>query len=317
MSNWLPSLNSLRAFETTARKKSYRKAAEELGVTTAAVKQLVEKLEQSIGEKLFLGRGQNLTITPIGEIGLEELSISFKQIERTVNRMRSFEKNQRLVITCEPSFASAWLVPKLNKFKEIHPNIEVLIDSSPKIVSLSDGSVDIAIRFGVNDYSSNLIVKRLYQEYLAPYCSPSLVTKNIKNFEEIERFPLLRWDTSQFNWSNNTRRWMEWENWIKYAKQNQNLNLKYGSKFTDYNLALQCAIAGQGFILGSTPVLKGIIEEGLLVDPFNLSIKTDLGYDVVVTKKSYSKIEVQNFIEWISNEKESQNQALTLDLVGS
>ena len=317
MSNWLPSLNSLRAFETTARKKSYRKAAEELGVTTAAVKQLVEKLEQSIGDKLFLGRGQNLTITPIGEIGLEELSISFKQIERTVNRMRSFEKNQRLVITCEPSFASAWLVPKLNKFKEIHPNIEVLIDSSPKIVSLSDESVDIAIRFGVNDYSSNLIVKRLYQEYLAPYCSPSLVIKNIKSFEEIERFPLLRWDTSQFNWSNNTRRWMEWENWIKYAKQNQNLNLKYGSKFTDYNLALQCAIAGQGFILGSTPVLKGIIEEGLLVDPFNLSIKTDLGYDVVVTKKSYSKIEVQNFIEWISNEKESQNQALTLDLVGS
>jgi len=307
MSNWLPSLNSLRAFETTARKKSYRKAAEELGVTTAAVKQLVEKLEQSIGEKLFLGRGQNLTITPIGEIGLEELSISFKQIERTVNRMRSFEKNQRLVITCEPSFASAWLVPKLNKFKEVHPNIEVLIDSSPKIVSLSDGSVDIAIRFGINDYSSNLIVRRLYQEYLAPYCSPSLVTKNIKNFEEIERFPLLRWDTSQFNWSNNTRRWMEWENWIKYAKQNQNLNLKYGSKFTDYNLALQCAIAGQGFILGSTPVLKGIIEKGLLVDPFNLSIKTDLGYDVVVTKKSYSKIEVQNFIEWISNEKESLN----------
>jgi len=307
MSNWLPSLNSLRAFETTARKKSYRKAAEELGVTTAAVKQLVEKLEQSIGEKLFLGRGQNLTITPIGEIGLEELSISFKQIERTVNRMRSFEKNQRLVITCEPSFASAWLVPKLNKFKEVHPNIEVLIDSSPKIVSLSDGSVDIAIRFGINDYSSNLIVRRLYQEYLAPYCSPSLVNKNIKNFEEIEKFPLLRWDTSQFNWSNNTRRWMEWENWIKYAKQNQNLNLKYGSKFTDYNLALQCAIAGQGFILGSTPVLKGIIEKGLLVDPFNLSIKTDLGYDVVVTKKSYSKIEVQNFIEWISNEKESLN----------
>ena len=307
MSNWLPSLNSLRAFETTARKKSYRKAAEELGVTTAAVKQLVEKLEQSIGEKLFLGRGQNLTITPIGEIGLEELSISFKQIERTVNRMRSFEKNQRLVITCEPSFASAWLVPKLNKFKEVHPNIEVLIDSSPKIVSLSDGSVDIAIRFGINDYSSNLIVRRLYQEYLAPYCSPSLVNKNIKNFEEIERFPLLRWDTSQFNWSNNTRRWMEWENWIKYAKQNQNLNLKYGSKFTDYNLALQCAIAGQGFILGSTPVLKGIIEKGLLVDPFNLSIKTDLGYDVVVTKKSFSKIEVQNFIEWISNEKESLN----------
>ena len=307
MTNWLPSLNALRAFEATARKKSYRKAAEELGVTTAAVKQLVEKLEHAIGDKLFLGRGQNLTITPIGEIGLEELSLSFKQIERTVSKMRSYEKNHRLVITCEPSFASAWLVPKLYKFKDLYPNIEVLIDSSPKIVSLTDGSVDIAIRFGVIDHNSNLIVKKLYKEYLAPYCSPSLLKKNINNFEQIEKFPLLRWDTSQFNWSNNTRRWMEWENWIKYAKQNHQLNLKYGPKFTDYNLALQCAIAGQGFILGSTPVLKEIIDKGLLIDPFNLSIETDLGYDIVVTKNSYEKNEVKNFIEWILVEKEKSN----------
>ena len=123
MSNWLPSLNALRAFEVTARKKSYRKAAEELGVTTAAVKQLVEKLENLLGEKLFLGRGQNLKITSVGEIGLEELNISFKQIERTVNRMKSYKNKNRLVITCEPSFASAWLVPRLNKFKTLNPSM--------------------------------------------------------------------------------------------------------------------------------------------------------------------------------------------------
>ena len=67
------------------------------------------------GEKLFLGRGQNLKITSVGEIGLEELNVSFKQIERTVNRMKSYKNKNRLVITCEPSFASAWLVPRLNK----------------------------------------------------------------------------------------------------------------------------------------------------------------------------------------------------------
>ena len=111
MTKWLPSLNSLRAFEVTARHKSYRKAAEELGVTTAAVQQLVEKLELSIGEKLFTGRGTNLKITPVGDVGFEELSLSFKQIERTVNRLRSNKDNKNLVISSDPSFASAWLVP--------------------------------------------------------------------------------------------------------------------------------------------------------------------------------------------------------------
>ena len=307
MSNWLPSLNALRAFETTARKKSYRKAAEELGVTTAAVKQLVEKLENLLGEKLFLGRGQNLKITSVGEVGLEELSISFKQIERTVNRMKSYKNKNRLVITCEPSFASAWLVPRLNKFKTLNPSIEVLIDSSPKVVSLSDGSIDLAIRFGVNDYSSRLNVERLYDESLAPYCSPSLIhgSKKISKFSEIENYPLLRWDTSQFNWSNNTKRWMDWENWIKFAKLDTTLNLNYGPKFTEYNLALQCAIAGQGFILGSTPVLSDLINKGLLIDPFNLSIKTDLGYDLVYEKKAFIKPEIEKFISWIVSEKKN------------
>ena len=307
MSNWLPSLNALRAFEATARKKSYRKAAEELGVTTAAVKQLVEKLENLLGEKLFLGRGQNLKITSVGEVGLEELSISFKQIERTVNRMKSYENKNRLVITCEPSFASAWLVPRLNKFKTLNPSIEVLIDSSPKVVSLSDGSIDLAIRFGVNDYSSRLNVERLYDESLAPYCSPSLIqrSKKISKFSEIESYPLLRWDTSQFNWSNNTKRWMDWENWIKFAKLDTTLNLNYGPKFTEYNLALQCAIAGQGFILGSTPVLSDLIKKGLLIDPFNLSVKTDLGYDLVYEKKAFIKPEIEKFISWIVSEKKN------------
>jgi LysR family glycine cleavage system transcriptional activator len=307
MSNWLPSLNALRAFEATARKKSYRKAAEELGVTTAAVKQLVEKLEGLLGEKLFIGRGQNLKITSVGEIGLEELSISFKQIERTVNRMKSYKNKNRIVITCEPSFASAWLVPRLNKFKTLNPSIEVLIDSSPKVVSLSDGSIDLAIRFGVNDYSSRLNVERLYDESLAPYCSPSLIhgSKKISKFSEIENYPLLRWDTSQFNWSNNTKRWMDWENWIKFAKLDTTLNLNYGPKFTEYNLALQCAIAGQGFILGSTPVLSDLIKKGLLIDPFNLSIKTDLGYDLVYEKKAFIKPEIEKFISWIVSEKKN------------
>ena len=83
------------------------------------------------------------------------------------------------------------------------------------------------------------------------------------------------------------------------------MNLNYGPKFTEYNLALQCAIAGQGFILGSTPVLSDLIKKGLLIDPFNLSIKTDLGYDLVYEKKAFIKPEIEKFISWIVSEKKN------------
>ena len=305
MSKWLPSLNSLRAFEVAARHKSYRKAAEELGVTPAAVQQLVEKLEITIGEKLFTGRGVNLKITPIGNISLEELSLSFKQIERAVKRLRSYKDNKKLVVSSDPSFASAWLVPKLNNFKKINPTIDVLIDSSTTLVDLNNDDADLAIRFGVNDYKKNEIVYKLYDEYSCAYCSPSLIKKydGPINISEITNFPLLRWDLSQFEWSINTKKCMDWKNWLKGLNFSNFSNLTYGPIFSDYNLALQCAIAGQGFILGSKPVLKDIIKKELLIDPFNTTVKTNLRYDLVLSEKSLDKPEVRVFIEWIKKEK--------------
>jgi len=306
MSKWLPSLNSLRAFEVTARHKSYRKAAEELGVTTAAVQQLVEKLELTIGEKLFTGRGTNLKITPVGDVGFEELSLSFKQIEKTVNRLRSIKDTKSLVISSDPSFASAWLVPKLNNFKKINPNIDVLIDSSTNLVDLDKDAVDLAIRFGVNDYKNNEIVHKLYDEYSCAYCSPALIRNLNKpiNVSEIKKFPLLRWDLSQFEWSVNTKKCMDWKNWLQELKFSNFSELTYGPIFNDYNLALQCAIAGQGFILGSKPILKDLLKKKLLIDPFDITVKTNLRYDLVMSEKSLNKPEVKKFIEWIKKEKE-------------
>ena len=304
MTKWLPSLNSLRAFEVTARHKSYRKAAEELGVTTAAVQQLVEKLELAIGEKLFTGRGVNLKITPVGSTGFEELTLSFKQIEQTVKRLR-LKNNKKLVISSDPSFASAWLVPRLNSFKKANPTIDVLIDSSANLVDLDSDAADLAIRFGVNDYDNNKVEYNLYDEYSCAYCSPALIDrlKTPMNISEIVKFPILRWDLSQFKWSINTKKCMDWKIWLEEAKFSNFSELTYGPIFSDYNLALQCAIAGQGFILGSKPILKDIINKNLLIDPFDITMETNLRYDLVLSGKSLDRQEVRIFIEWIKKEK--------------
>ena len=163
MEKWLPSLNALRAFEATARLRSYKKAADELGVTPAAVKQLVAKLEDTVGEELVVRDGRQMALTMAGMSGIEDLSSGFRQIGRGVERMRVKKLNKRLVVSVDPSFAAAWLVPRLEGFKTAYPGIDVLIDSSMQIVDLSSGHTQIGIRFGIDDHNG-LVAHRLFDD---------------------------------------------------------------------------------------------------------------------------------------------------------
>jgi len=116
MSEWLPSLNALRAFDAVAWHLSYRDAAAELHVTPAAVKQLVGKLEAALGPALVERRGRDIALTRAGAEGVPGLRTAFKQMTDAVERMRAGGRRNLLTITVEPSFAAAWLVPRLDGF---------------------------------------------------------------------------------------------------------------------------------------------------------------------------------------------------------
>ncbi len=304
MDDRLPSLNALRAFEATARHHSYRDAADELAVTPAAVKQLVTKLERSIGEPLLERKGRRMEPTRTGAQGIAELRSAFQQITFAVERMRTAKGNDRLVVSVDPSFASAWLVPRLEDFKSRHPDIEVLVDSSMQVVDLGTGTADIGIRFGVGDHG-DLVVRRLFDERLHALCSPGLANgpPRITALADLAGKVLLRWDLSQFEWAANTRAWNFWRTWLEAAGAG---DVKPGSgvKFNDYNLVVQAAIAGQGFVIGSEPVLKALIRSGILVDPFGVSVDPGIGYDVVTTREAIRRQPVRRFFEWIVRQSE-------------
>lgn len=120
MSNWLPSLNALRAFEAVSRHLNYRKAAEELKVSPAAANQLVSKLEEAIGAPLLEKKGRGLVLTPIGAGGREGLALPFRQIKDTVDRLRMMSNSDRLIVSATPSFSASWLVPRLENFRKKH-----------------------------------------------------------------------------------------------------------------------------------------------------------------------------------------------------
>lgn len=305
MRNWLPSLNALRAFEAVARHLNYRKAAEELNVSPGAAKQLVSKLEDAIGAPLLEKNGRGLVLTPIGAAGLEGLALPFRQITDAVDRMRMMSNTERLIVSVSPSLAASWLVPRLENFKIHNPGIDVLIDSTAQLVDVALGAADIGIRFGVKDHG-DLVVHRLFDEELCAMCSPSLAKgpPQIMRLEDLENATLLRWDLSQMEWASNTRKWNYWKHWL--AQQGaDHIKPGDGLRFTDYNLALQAAIAGQGFIIGSTPILRDLVEANLLVNPFPSGVATDIGYDLVTTESAQSRSEVATFIDWTMGEARS------------
>lgn len=299
MTGWLPSVNALRAFEAVARTLSYRLASEELHVTPAAVKQLVAKLEDAVELKLLERKGRGLCLTEAGLRSLNDLSSAFRQMHLAVARMREDARARRLVITVDPSFAAAWLVPRLESLRRQFPEMEVLIDSSMQIVDLNKGSADVGIRFGVKAHG-DLVASRLYDERLSALCSPGLAgsEQRFTRLEDLAKAKLLRWDLTHCDWAVNTRRWNYWKHWLA-AVGAGHVSPSDGPKFSDYNMAVQAAIAGQGFILGSLPILRHLIGSGLLVDPFGVSAKTDIGYDVVTTNDALKRKDVRNFIDWI------------------
>jgi LysR family glycine cleavage system transcriptional activator len=303
MNEWLPSLNALRAFEAVSRHLSYRDAAQELHVTSAAVKQLVRKLEESLGTPLVQRRGRGLTLTSAGVVGLTDLHNAFKQIANAVEKMRQLEERRTLTITVEPFFAAAWLVQRLGAFKGKNPEVDVLIDSTMRIVDLEREAADIGIRYALKP-SKELIAHRLFDDETLAVCSPSLAEgpPALKQLSDLKDVTLLHMDPTDREWlSLSSRHWFDWQTWLATVGARE---IKTGPslRFNDYNLAVQAAIAGQGVVLGSWPIVRDAIEANLLVSPFAERARTDVGYDLVVTKEALEKPEVAGFVEWILEE---------------
>ncbi len=299
MANWIPSLNALRAFEATARHLSYRYAAEELHVSPAAVKQLVAKLEQTPGTPLLVRQGRGLALTGAGVEGSQRLGPAFREIADAVEAMRAGEQRRRLILSVEPSFATAWLVPRLDDFRTRHPGIDVLVDSSLHLVDVERGAADLAIRFW-NGVDESLVVNRLFDEELCAFCSPALVDgpDGIRSLEDLERTTLLHWDLSDMPWAHATRFWMGWTPWLARIGA-EHIRPGEGLRFSDYNMAVQAAIAGQGVILGSGPIFGDLVSSGLLVMPFRENVVTDIGYDLLASERSLEREEVRSFRDWI------------------
>ncbi|MEM8649098.1 MAG: LysR substrate-binding domain-containing protein [Pseudomonadota bacterium] len=306
MSEWLPSLNALRAFEAVSRHLSYQLAAKELHVTPAAVMQLVQKLEASLDTQLVKRQGRGIALTDAGLEGANDLSLGFKRLHEGVSKIRKTQDRSSLTITAEPSFAITWLVKRIDAFKRIHSDIDVLVDSSSRIIDLHREPTDIAIRYAVKAHD-DLISHRMFDDETLAVCSPSVAEGPpvLENLKQLENVPLIHMNMSGPEWSSPAyRNLFDWQSWFENVGA-ADIKPGRGIRFNEYSLAIQAAIAGHGVVLGSLPLVVDAIEAGLLVSPFEERAKANIGYDIVTTRQALKNPNVEAFLEWILAEIEN------------
>ncbi len=290
MSRRLPPLNSLRAFDAAARHLSFTRAAEELFVTQAAVSHQIKSLEEFLSVKLFLRRNRSLLLTEEGQSYWPAIRKMFEQLGEATERLKMTGASGALTVSVIPTFAVTWLVPRLNKFSELYPDIDVRLKSCDNMVDFVREDVDVQIFFGMeSDYSDNLHVDCLLDEYLVPVCSPELLngSRPLSSPEDLRYHTLLH-DESTDNW----------RNWLELAGV-KGINLNHGPIFSHSNLILQAARYGQGIAIGHSVLAQADIQSGRLVRPFELVLPSQYSYDIICPKSWADKPKITAFREWL------------------
>jgi LysR family transcriptional regulator, glycine cleavage system transcriptional activator len=295
MARRLPSLNALKAFEAAARHESFTDAATELFVTHAAISRHIRDLEEALGTELFNRTGRGVVLTEAGSRFGLRLTPLFDQIAEASREAAAVGAARTLRVSVEPAFASRWLVGRLSKFNDLHPDIELTIDSTNRLVDFYVDDVDIGIRYG-NGFWENVDAAKLSDVVIFPVCEPKLIADVPKlSPEGLGAFTLLH---------ENRKQW--WADWLAAAGVKAEMDWR-GTIFQNH-LAIEAAEAGAGFALGDQILCTDALVEGWLVKPFATDMKDHGGYWIVRKKGSKETAVVKAFREWLLSELVETNR---------
>lgn len=287
----LPSLKALRAFEAAARLGRFSRAADELGVTHAAISHQIRALEEELGAPLFHRTGRAVELTERGQKLLPVLSAAFDQIAEGWVQAGARD-SAALTVSVEPSFAARWLVLRLGKFYRAHPGIELRLFPSAELVDFAHEDVDIGVRYGLGGWP-DVIAEKLFEATVYPVCAPSLIDpkRPIRKPEDLKHYPLLHEETMQ-----------HWVTWLEGAGVRKPQWALRGPLFIEASLALQAAEAGQGVALANDTLAMADLAEGRLVRLFEFEMPDEEAYWLVYPEQSAAKPKVQAFRNWIREE---------------
>ncbi len=308
------SAGHLRAFEAVARNLNFRAAAEELALTQSAVSRQIQALEDEIGVALFLRHTRAVELTGAGSSLLSAVVPSLERLDSTVRHIRQNAGRKHVAITTWASFASMWLIPRLEDFQNQHPDIDIRIDTTDAIVDLDMSDADLALR-----YTSPTRVAphgvRMFGEQLAPVASPWLLKggKTLNSAADLARFTLIEAGDVR----NRNFEILAWQRWFD-TYQNGRLQPKRWLYFDYAYQMVQAAIAGQGVVLARMPLISEALASGDLVEVLpGMRIDSPLSYWQVTGPRAGTRPEIVAFCAWLQTQAAGTRQATGEDAATS
>lgn len=319
MSERLPPLNALKAFEAAARLGSLKRAAAELNVTPAAISHQIKALEDLLGVELFQRAGRGLELTSNAREALPRLSEGFSVLADAVHRMKPRPDTGRLTVSVAPSFASRWLVPRLHRFFELKPDVDVRITARTRLMSSRghDGLAerttvetwlddsDLAIIYGHGDFAG-FHFDKLFALTLAALCSPQLKKggNRLRTPRDLASHVLVHDDTGALYDGI-----AFWDVWLRAAGIHD-VDTSRGSHFSQPVLAIEAAADAVG-VVTTFPVLAAPeLASGRLVLPFKQQVPLQSAYYLVFPEVSLQRPTVAAFRDWLL--AESAQEAKTV-----
>ena len=315
------SAGHLRAFDAVARHLNFRAAAEEMSLTQSAVSRQIQALEDEVGTALFLRHTRAVELTSAGTHLLRASGAALERIDAAVRQIRQSAGRKSVAITTWASFASMWLIPRMEAFQREHPDIDIRIDASDAALDLTTSDVDLALRYAVPGAVPNSAV-RLFGEQLTPVISPWLLRERpLKTISDLAQHSLI-----EAGDAHRTRHleWLTWQRWFdsfaptqpeKSTGKTRPTKTKFSPKrwlyFNYAHQIVQAALTGQGVALARMPLVAQSLANGDLVEALpQTRMDSPLAYWMMKAPRGAERPEVKAFCDWLLREAAATREAI-------
>lgn len=286
----LPSLNALRVFEVVARHLNFRLAAEEIGVTQAAVAQQVRGLEATLQVRLFERLPRGLGLTDAGRAYSHSVRSALAMIDDATRSLRPAALH--LTVSVTPTFASKWLIPRLGQLAELHPGIDLRVLATDRLSHFHTDGVDLAVRYGRPPFGPGLETLLLMEQPIVAVASPRLLSENgpPETFAALQRYVALH-DAHDF-----------WPSFCAAAFPGHPPAAARSVRFNQTSLAIEAAVGGQGIALASYAFVCDDIAAGRLALALPQQLQLDKAFYLVWPRKGRPHPTLQAVIDWLQTE---------------
>jgi LysR family glycine cleavage system transcriptional activator len=292
----LPPLETLRVFEAAARLKSFKDAGDELAVTASAVSHRISALEEELGAPLFLRHTRRIELTPEGErlaAGMRRALTEIRRAVATVDRKES----ARLRITALPSHVTRWLAPRLHRFQNAFPDIDLNVIADNALADLTQRTVDVALRFGAGVYPG-MHVEWLMDDAVVAVASPRFLADIGPVSEPADMLRLTRILDAT---AENDKSGVNWTSWFAHHGLPID-DIERGIRFNGAVMTLEAAIGNLGVAVARKSLLIEELRSGRLVRVLPSEAPTEWSHYALTLPEMAEWPPARCFIDWLKEE---------------